>query len=64
MLEVIDCVGVPLLLGVLVSEAVRLGVIDPEDVRELLKLLEGVIELVIDGVDVGLRVFVIEVVGV
>ena len=64
MLEVIDRVGVPLLLGVLVGVAVRLEVIDPEDVTELLKLLEGVIELVIDGVGVGLRVFVIEVVGV
>ncbi len=42
----------------------RLGVIVPEDVTVLLELLEGVTEVVIDDVDVGLLVFVVDAVGV
>ena len=48
------------MLGVLEGVALRLGVIVPEDVTELLEVLE----LVSDEVGVGLRVLVTDVVGV
>ena len=49
-----------MLLGVLEGVALRLGVIVPDGVNELLEVLE----LVSDEVGVGLRVLVTDVVGV